>query len=182
MVQRKLKIGHDKAGAVMDGLQNAGIISPVAEGTAGDRDILMDAEEARAVLLSGPQSDSPADHSRFAELARSALAGVRDSGEIDALIEDPVWPTLASVLEDAQQAGHEPGELLAAVAGPRDIDAVSKAKSFAAVLAWRVRKQLADTGPAATPTKTTGPGAGKSAGRGVSPRRPRSGPDHGRGR
>ncbi|MGH3521624.1 MAG: DNA translocase FtsK, partial [Mycobacterium sp.] len=50
MVQRKLKISHDEAGTLMDGLQNAGVISPVAEGTPGHRDILMDAEEARAVL------------------------------------------------------------------------------------------------------------------------------------
>src|SRR5262249_28804823 len=138
MVQRKLKISHDEAGAVLDGLENAGVISPVVEGTPWHRHIMMDAEEARAVL-SGPEADSPEDHSRFTALARSALTGVRDSSEIDALIDDPAWPTLAAVLEDAQEAGHQPGELLAAVAGPRDIDAVSKAKSFAAVLAWRVR-------------------------------------------
>lgn len=63
-----------------------------------------------------------------------------------AVLTDPASATLASYLIRAANAGHPPAELLAEVAGARDL---ADADSVAQVLAWRVQGRMTRAGQAA---------------------------------
>jgi len=55
-----------------------------------------------------------------------------------AVLDDPAWPALAAALAQAHQAGTEPGQLLLAVAGEREL---GSAKSPAQVLNHRITQR-----------------------------------------
>ena len=65
-----------------------------------------------------------------------------------AVLADTAWPRLAEALERAEQGGANAGDLLATVAGQREIDS---AKSKALVLTHRVDHHTEDTSAAAAP-------------------------------
>lgn len=53
------------------------------------------------------------------------------------ILAEPGWPALAATLADAQQAGHNPGPLLAEAVRQRELDT---AGSLTDVLVWRLRR------------------------------------------
>lgn len=79
---------------------------------------------------------------------------------------DPAWPALATVLHDAERAGHEPGEILGQAAQPHNLD---HANSPAQQLLWSVRtrirtpKSRIDERTTAARTKTAGTTTGTDA-------------------
>ncbi|MFE5879609.1 relaxase family protein [Streptomyces hydrogenans] len=82
-------------------------------------------------------------HRRGRNLARSLLerqaAAVRAAMPelADQVLAEPGWPSLAATLADAEVAGHTSADLLADVAGRREL---STAESISNVLVWRVRR------------------------------------------
>ncbi len=69
-----------------------------------------------------------------------------------AVLDDPAWPELAAALAQAHQAGTEPGQLLLAVAGEREL---GSAKSPAQVLNHRLAHRTPTPGaPAVTGSRT----------------------------
>jgi hypothetical protein len=82
-------------------------------------------------VSTGPQ-DPP--QVRYAPLVVAALPDQISQ----AVLDDPAWPALAAALAQAQQAGTEPGQLLLAVAGEREL---SSAKSPAQVLNHRITQR-----------------------------------------
>jgi len=94
-------------------------------------------------LPTGPQ-DPP--QVRYAPLVVAALPDQISQ----AVLDDPAWPELAAALAQAHQAGTEPGQLLLAVAGEREL---GSAKSPAQVLSHR----LAQRTPTPAPPAATGP-------------------------
>ncbi len=98
--------------------------------------------------LSTSRQDPP--QVRYAPLVVAALPDQISQ----AVLTDPAWPELAAALAQAQRAGTEPGQLLLAVAGEREL---GSAKSPAQVLNHRLAHRtptpgaLAATGPR-TPT------------------------------
>ncbi len=96
-------------------------------------------------LPPGPQ-DLP--QVRYAPLVVAALPEQISQ----AVLTDPAWPELAAALAQAQQAGTEPGQLLLAVAGEREL---GSAKSPAQVLNHRLAHRASTPGPpAATGSRT----------------------------
>ncbi|MFJ6621208.1 relaxase/mobilization nuclease domain-containing protein [Kitasatospora sp. NPDC091335] len=67
----------------------------------------------------------------------------------ESITADPVWPALATVLADAEQAGHDIGEALDQAAQPHDL---AGANSPAQKLLWSVRARSRET---ATGQRTT---------------------------
>ena len=90
-------------------------------------------------LPTGPQ-DLP--QVRYAPLVVAALPEQISQ----AVLADPAWPELAAALAQAQQAGTEPGQLLLAVAGEREL---GSAKSPAQVLTHRLAHRASTPGAAA---------------------------------
>jgi len=97
---------------------------------------------AESTPLGGP--DAPT----FGEAVRQAVPA-----HASAVLADPASATLADYLVRAARAGHPPAELLAEVAGARDL---ADADSVAQVLAWRVQGRMTRAGQAAAPSRTTG--------------------------
>ncbi len=96
-------------------------------------------------LPTGPQ-DPP--QIRYAPLVVAALPDQISQ----AVLDDPAWPELAAALAQAQQAGTDPGPLLLAVAGEREL---GSAKSPAQVLNHRLTHRTPTPGaPAATGSRT----------------------------
>ncbi len=93
-------------------------------------------------LPTGPQ-DPP--QVRYAPLVLAALPEQISQ----AVLDDPAWPELAAALAQAHQAGTEPGQLLLAVAGEREL---GSAKNPAQVLNHRLTHRTAT--PAATGSRT----------------------------
>jgi len=94
-------------------------------------------------LPDGPQ-DPP--QVRYAPLVTAGLPEQTSR----AVLDDPAWPELAAALAQAHQAGTDPGQLLLAVAGEREL---GSAKSPAQVLNHR----LAQRTPTPAPPAVTGP-------------------------
>jgi hypothetical protein len=102
-------------------------------------------------------------------LAEVALAALRADVSARAQAET-AWPALIAVLRRAESAGHDAGEILAAVASEREL---RTARSISEVLAWRIGRQVATRpGPVvgeATPAAAgvlpwlTGPGSSPAA-------------------
>jgi len=96
-------------------------------------------------LPTGPQ-DPP--QVRYAPLVVAALPDQISQ----AVLDDPAWPELAAALAQAHQAGTDPGQLLLAVAGEREL---GSAKSPAQVLNHRLTQRTPTPGaPAATGSRT----------------------------
>lgn len=76
--------------------------------------------------------------------------------EPERLLAEPAWDALAASLHEAQQAGHDPDDLLRRAQGMREL---ATADSETAVLAWRVR-HLANL--PATPAKQAKPAEGRA--------------------
>ncbi len=96
-------------------------------------------------LPTGPQ-DPP--QVRYAPLVVAALPDQISQ----AVLDDRAWPELAAALAQAQQAGTDPGQLLLAVAGEREL---GSAKSPAQVLSHRLTQRTPTPGaPAATGSRT----------------------------
>ncbi|MFF3372037.1 relaxase/mobilization nuclease domain-containing protein [Streptomyces sp. NPDC002680] len=89
----------------------------------------------------GRQLSQPLRHKQAARL-RAAVPQLAER-----ILAEPGWYTLAATLTDAENAGHDPGALLAEAAERRELDT---ADSISDVLVWRLRR-LADL-PADTTT------------------------------
>lgn len=72
------------------------------------------------------------------------------------ILTDPSWPALATTLARAQTAGHEPRQLLARIAGERELDT-------AEVLNWRITAEPNRRAQAARRPSTRSPVRGDSA-------------------
>ncbi|MFD8206281.1 mobilization protein [Streptomyces sp. NPDC059695] len=100
-------------------------------------------------------------HQRGRNLARSLLerhaAAVRAAMPelAEQVLAEPGWPSLAATLADAEAAGHTSADLLADVAGRREL---STAESVSDVLVWRVRR-MANLPADPYPGYVAGPGA-----------------------
>ncbi|ALO95385.1 Relaxase/mobilization nuclease domain protein [Streptomyces hygroscopicus subsp. limoneus] len=62
------------------------------------------------------------------------------------VLDDPAWPALAAVLTEAENAGHDPEQLLQHAARQRTLD---DARSTARTLTWRVQRLAARQAPSA---------------------------------
>ncbi|MFB7596464.1 relaxase/mobilization nuclease domain-containing protein [Streptomyces sp. NPDC056160] len=62
------------------------------------------------------------------------------------VFDDPAWPALAAVLTEAENAGHDPEQLLQHAARQRTLD---DARSTARTLTWRVQRLAARQAPSA---------------------------------
>ncbi|MER7851474.1 mobilization protein [Streptomyces bacillaris] len=100
-------------------------------------------------------------HQRGRNLTRSLLerhaAAVRAAMPelAEQVLAEPGWPSLAATLADAEAAGHTSADLLADVAGRREL---STAESVSDVLVWRVRR-MANLPGDPYPGYVAGPGA-----------------------
>ncbi|WP_042366843.1 relaxase/mobilization nuclease domain-containing protein [Streptacidiphilus neutrinimicus] len=92
--------------------------------------------------------------------------------EAERLLAEPTWDALAASLHEAQQAGHDPDDLLQRARAMRELQT---ADSETAVLAWRVR-HLANLSAAPSPTKRAKPDDSRAR------RTGQTDPDHGLGR
>jgi hypothetical protein len=119
----------DRDGTGQDALTRANLLTP-------------DVVAHHPGLPTGPQ-DPP--QVRYAPLVLAALPEQISQ----AVLDDPAWPELAAALAQAHQAGTEPGQLLLAVAGEREL---GSAKNPAQVLNHRLAHRTAT--PAATGSRT----------------------------
>ncbi|MFC5147121.1 relaxase/mobilization nuclease domain-containing protein [Streptomyces aureoversilis] len=60
------------------------------------------------------------------------------------VLDDPAWPALAAALTEAENAGHDPGQLLQHAARLRTLD---DARSTAGTLTWRIQRLAAKRAP-----------------------------------
>ncbi len=122
----------DRDGTGQDALTRANLLTP-------------DVVAHHPGVSTGPQ-DLP--QVRYAPLVVAALPDQLSQ----AVLDDPAWPELAAALAQAHQAGTEPGQLLLAVAGEREL---GSAKSPAQVLSHRLAHHHTAPGPpAATGSRT----------------------------
>jgi len=84
---------------------------------------------------------------RYAPVVRDVL----HAELADLVLHDQAWPALAGALASAEQLGAQPADLLATVAGEREL---ASAKSPAGVLSFRLQQHLvpAQAGPPRNPT------------------------------
>ena len=108
-----------------------------------DREFLDDVAATAAQTSRAAQ----AAEDRYAPIVRDVL----HAELADLVLHDQAWPALAGALASAEQLGAQPADLLAAVAGEREL---ASAKSLAEVLTFRVQKHQVPTqaGPPRTPT------------------------------
>ncbi|WP_413800162.1 relaxase/mobilization nuclease domain-containing protein [Streptomyces iranensis] len=99
-------------------------------------------EAARAPLASLAQRQPPAH--TIERHAKQLRAVVPDYAE--QVLEDPAWPALATVLTEAETAGHDPERLLQHIARQRTLD---DADSAAQVLTWRILRLSQRQAPSA---------------------------------
>jgi conjugative relaxase-like TrwC/TraI family protein len=83
-----------------------------------------------------PYETAASARERLAVVARAALG----SGVSARAQTETAWPALLGALRRAENAGHDAGEMLAAVASEREL---RTARSISEVLAWRIGRQLA---------------------------------------
>ncbi|MCX5199694.1 hypothetical protein OOK31_38455 [Streptomyces sp. NBC_00249] len=89
------------------------------------------------------EPDGPALVEAYAPVVRAALPHLAET-----LLGEAAWPALAATLRQAENAGYDPGEVLARVAAIRGFD---DADSTAEVLVWRLQRQMdSDTRRAST--------------------------------
>ncbi|MEU6987986.1 relaxase/mobilization nuclease domain-containing protein [Streptomyces sp. NPDC046324] len=90
------------------------------------------AEQPLAVLHQRSRSLPRPMLQRQADAARAAIPELAEQ-----ILAEPGWPALAAALADAEAVGHTPVDLLADVAGRRELNT---AESVSDVLMWRVRR------------------------------------------
>ncbi|MEV6357987.1 relaxase/mobilization nuclease domain-containing protein [Streptomyces hydrogenans] len=112
----------------------------------------------------------PADGQRLAAApSERPMAGVVQEAIpqlAQVVLADSAWPTLRDRLAEIAGGGEDPVDVLATVAGQRDL---SSAESVAEVLTWRLdgwskHRGAAGAASGASPSSASGGGAGKSAG------------------
>ncbi|MFF5808265.1 relaxase/mobilization nuclease domain-containing protein [Streptomyces sp. NPDC012746] len=87
--------------------------------------------------------DGPALVEAYAPVVRAALPDLAET-----VLGEAAWPALAATLRQAENAGYDPGQVLARVASLRGFD---DADSTAEVLVWRLQRQMdSDTRNAST--------------------------------
>lgn len=155
----------------------------VTAGASAAREYRPRPKRATARPASGPRRTAPQTGERpMAGVVQRALPG-----HASAVLADSAWPALRTRLAAVEQAGEDPGDVLAAVAARREL---TSAESVAEVLTWRLdgwqrQRDAASTAAgksqSAKSTGDTGPsGAARKTGAAGPKRRP-PGDEQGKG-